>query len=109
MRTSPLLAAAALTVALATPATAAAPSTAKVVLKDIAFHKSSVTIRRGGTVTWRWDDGRVGHDVTSRGTLRFKSSTTKQTGTWRIRFTKAGTYRYVCTVHPGMAGRVIVR
>jgi len=98
-----------LAAALVVPATATAPSTAKVVLKDIAFRKASVTIRRGGSVTWTWADGRVSHDVTSRGAKRFKSSTTKQTGTYRVRFNRTGTYRYVCTIHPGMAGRVVVR
>jgi len=68
-----------------------------------------VTVRRGGTVTWTWNDGRVSHNVTSSGTKRFKSSTTKATGTYRVRFTKAGTYRYICTIHPGMLGKVVVR
>ena len=32
-------------------------------------------------------------------------------GVHRYRFTKAGTYRYVCTVHEddGMTGKIIVR
>jgi plastocyanin len=51
----------------------------------------------------------VSHNVTSRGAPRFRSSPTKMTGTWSVRFAKAGTYRYVCTLHPGMAGRVVVR
>lgn len=94
---------------LAVPAQAATPRTATVVLKNIDFSKSSVTIARGGTVTWRWNDEGVSHDVTSRGTKRFKSSATKGFGTHRVRFTRAGTYRYVCTVHFNMTGKVVVR
>jgi plastocyanin len=29
--------------------------------------------------------------------------------TLRVRFTKAGTYRFECTFHPGMNGQVVVR
>jgi plastocyanin len=30
------------------------------------------------------------------------------TGTYTVRFRRPGTYRYVCTIHPNMRGRVIV-
>jgi plastocyanin len=30
------------------------------------------------------------------------------TGTYTVRFTRPGAYRYVCTIHPNMKGRVIV-
>ena len=51
----------------------AAPAHATVVIRDIAFRASSVTIARGGTVTWQWRDGdpalgsAVSHTVTSLG------------------------------------------
>jgi plastocyanin len=60
-------------------------------------------------VTWRWNDGRTRHNVRSVGTRRFKSSTLKATGTHRVVFRRSGTYKYVCTVHPGMDGAVRVR
>ena len=40
---------------------------------------------------------------------RFKSSTTKQKGTYSVRFAQSGTFRYHCTIHPGMNGSVVVR
>ncbi|HVL96549.1 MAG TPA: cupredoxin domain-containing protein [Solirubrobacteraceae bacterium] len=80
-----------------------------VVLKNVEFNPASVTIRRGGSVRWVWRDGSSSHDVTSRGTRRFKSSTTQRSGTHTVRFRRAGTYRYVCTIHPNMRGRVVVR
>jgi plastocyanin len=43
--------------------------------------------------------------VTARG---FRSSPTKSRGSYVVRFTKAGTYRYRCTLHAQMTGRVIV-
>src|SRR4051794_25413460 len=101
-------AAAALALLVATGSSATA-ATRAVVLRDIDFKPHTVQIHRGDRVRWRWDDGDTSHNVTSRGRARFKSSTTKSAGTYVVRFRRAGTYRYVCTLHPGMAGRVVVR
>jgi plastocyanin len=94
--------------ALVLTASTARAATRSVVLRDIAFKPTTVKIHRGDRVRWRWDDGDTPHNVTSRGSTRFKSSTTKSTGTYVARFRRRGTYRYVCTIHPGMAGRVVV-
>jgi plastocyanin len=96
----------ALFAALALPAGAA--STATVTVKNIDFSKRVVRIHRGDTVRWLFRDAPTPHNVTSRGRPRFASSTSRQSGTYSVRFTKAGTYRYVCTIHPNMAGRVVV-
>jgi plastocyanin len=79
------------------------------VLRDIEFSPATVTIRRGASVRWEWRDPRASHDVTSRGRLRFRSSDTKLSGTHTVRFRRKGTYRYVCTIHPSMLGKVVVR
>jgi plastocyanin len=95
---------------LGLPATGAgAAATKQVVLKDIDFKPGNVVVRRGDRVRWVWQDPRTPHNVVSRGRLRFRSSATKETGTHVVRFRKRGTYRYVCTIHPGMAGKVTVR
>ena len=83
--------------------------TTTVVLKNIAFSRHTVRINRGDSVRWRFADAGVSHNVTSRGKPRFRSSRSMQSGTYLVRFTRAGTYRYVCTIHPGMRARVIVR
>jgi plastocyanin len=93
----------------ATPPTARAAAAASVTLKDISFTPSTVTISTGQSVTWTWKDGTTPHNVTSQGKHRFKSSTSKSKGTYTVRFTKAGTYKYVCTIHFGMNGKVVVR
>jgi plastocyanin len=95
--------------AVATAVHAAAPTghaaaTRTVVLKNIAFSPRTVTIKRGDTVTWRWRDGGIAHNVTSS---RFRSGT-KSSGTFSVRFRNAGTFGYRCTIHPGMTGRVVV-
>jgi plastocyanin len=80
-----------------------------VTLRDVAFSPKSLTVARGTTVTFRWRDGDTAHNVTSRGARRFESIGTRESGSRSRRFTSAGTYRYVCTLHPGMAGRITVR
>jgi plastocyanin len=89
--------------------TAAPPRSATVTLRDIAFHPARVTVRRGGTVRFRWADGRTQHNVTSTGAHRFRSSPTQSNGAYTVRLRTAGTYRFVCTIHFGMRGRIIVR
>jgi plastocyanin len=80
-----------------------------VTLRNIAFSPKSLTVSRGTTVTFRWRDGDTAHNVVSKGTKRFKSIGTREMGSQSRTFTSAGTYRYVCTLHPGMAGRITVR
>jgi plastocyanin len=86
-----------------------APRTATVTLRDIDFTPGTAVVRRGGSVTFAWRDGDTPHNVTPTGRLRFHRLATRQSGTARVRFTRRGTYRYVCTIHPGMAGKVVVR
>lgn len=90
-------------VAAVTPALGAGTT---VRVNDDFFKAKTVHIKKGSTVTWRWaGDNR--HNVVFKG---FKSKL-QRTGTYRHRFTRAGTYRYVCTLHDeeGMKGTVIVR
>jgi plastocyanin len=101
--------------ALVAPAVAAPPprahaaAGASVTLQDISFKPSTVRIRSGQSVTWTWKDGTTPHNVTSVGLRSFKTSTSESTGTYTVRFAKPGTYRYVCTIHYGMNGKVVVR
>jgi plastocyanin len=98
-----LLATAAIAAAIATPALGAGAS---VRVGDDFFRAKTVRITKGSTVTWRWV-GSDSHNVVFRG---FRSKLQNK-GTFRHRFTKAGTYRYVCTLHDdqGMKGTVVVR
>lgn len=78
-------------------------------IADIDFNPRVKTIRRGDTVRWTWRDGNTPHNVKSRGSLRFRSSPTKTRGTHSVRFVRGGTYRYVCSIHLNMRGRIVVR
>lgn len=85
---------------------AGAASTHTVVLKDIRFHPGNLTIRRGDSVTWRWEDGGEEHNVTGHS---FHSHTMGH-GSYTVRFTRAGTFSYRCTIHEseGMRGKIVV-
>jgi plastocyanin len=77
-----------------------------VVLKNIRFNPSTLSIHRGDTVTWVWRDGATKHNVTG---TRFKSHTMAK-GSFTVRFTRTGTFSYHCTIHVslGMRGKIVV-
>ena len=82
-----------------------------ITLKNIAFHPAKLRVAVGQAVTWKWEDAALDtqHNVTSTGAARFKSSPTKMTGTYTVRFTHIGTYHFECTIHPqSMQGEIIV-
>lgn len=92
---------------------AAAPAKAVTVsMKEIEFRPKTVTVAKGSTVKWVNDDS-VNHDVTKVGGpgREFKSGTgdLARGDTYQQRFATAGTVQYVCTVHPGMEGTVVVK
>jgi plastocyanin len=77
-----------------------------VVLKNIRFHPATLRIHRGDTVTWLWRDSGTRHNVTSR---HFHSGS-RTSGSFSVRLTRPGTYRYECTIHvsSGMRGAIVV-
>jgi plastocyanin len=79
----------------------------QVSMKDIKFNPGSVTIKAGGKVTWTNDDS-VGHDVTADAFESGSPGGIDGGSTYSHTFKKAGTYDYVCSVHPGMKGSVKV-
>ncbi len=78
-----------------------------VTLSGFSFHPSTLTIRRGDSVTWSWHIPKSEHNVT----FSSAHSRTGSSGSFTLRFPKAGSFSYVCTVHAnkGMRGKVLVR
>ena len=93
----------------ALPAAARARATRTVTLKDISFSPRNLTVSRGATVTFAFRDGDTTHNVTSTGARRFKTIASRSAGSVARTFRRAGSYRYECTLHPGMTGRITVR
>jgi len=94
-----------------------APLTASVTVGDFFFRSvrnatqdplAIDTVAVGGTVTWNFT-GAVGHNVTSSAAPSFTGSSTMTSGTHVFTFGAAGAYNYMCTIHPSMQGRVVVR
>jgi plastocyanin len=74
-----------------------------VAVRDNVFVPKTVEISAGDTVTWNWE-GSALHNVVGDG---FQSETQKS-GDFEHTFDDPGTYDYVCTLHPGMTGKVEV-
>jgi plastocyanin len=80
---------------------------AEVSMEGIAFQPAEVTVSAGDTVTWTNDDS-VGHDVTADSFSSGDPGGMAPGDTFEHTFEEAGTFDYVCTVHPGMEGTVVV-
>ena len=76
-------------------------------MKDIQFAPTSTTVKVGQKVTWTNDDS-VNHNVTSTSGETIQSGNFGQGGSFSFTPTKAGTISYVCTLHPGMQGKLVV-
>ncbi len=77
-----------------------------VVIQDISFRPSSLTVEEGTTVTWINRDV-VRHTVTSTSGL-FDSGRIAYEGRFNYTFNEPGTYDYHCTIHPIMRGTIVV-
>ena len=80
----------------------------QVVMEGTEFDPASVTVSAGDTVTWT-NDSNFGHDVTGDGFKSGDPGGMQNGDTFEHTFDKAGTFDYVCTVHPGMEGAVKVK
>ena len=72
---------------------------------DFGFEPNAATISAGDTVTWE-NTGETTHNVKGQG---FFSDGMEPGDTFEHAFEKAGTYDYLCTLHPDtMSGTVVV-
>lgn len=76
----------------------------------MAYSPASITVSVGDTVTWKFDDRGVPHQVLGVGDAKsVLASPLQTTGSFTHTFTAPGTYDYTCSLHPDMTGTVIVR
>ncbi len=81
--------------------------TSSVSVGNNVFTPANIQVPVGTTVTWTWEASAVTHNVTfgdgvSSGDKGANATFTRTFGT-------AGTFQYQCTLHPGMAGSVLVQ
>jgi amicyanin len=78
-------------------------------MSGYAFGPRALTITAGDTVTWVNQDS-APHDVKiTSGPESIHSPMLDKGATWSHTFTAAGSYGYVCTVHPGMTAQLVVK
>jgi plastocyanin len=79
----------------------------EVSMEGIAFEPAEVTVAVGDSVTWTNNDS-VAHDVTADSFSSGEAGGMAGGDTFEHTFEEAGSFDYVCTVHPGMDGTVVV-
>jgi plastocyanin len=70
-------------------------------LGDNFFSPSKVTVTAGTVVTFKWTGSNTHNVTVLKGPEKF-TSPNQSDGTYDRTFTKPGTYKLVCTFHPGM-------
>lgn len=77
-----------------------------VTIADFHFTPPTTTVHVGDTITWT-NDGPSSHTATAKGGS-FNTGTLSKGQSALHTFTRAGTYAYVCTIHPFMHGMITV-
>ena len=95
-------------VAVAGAAVPAFAATRTVRVDDNVFSPTSLSAKRGDTIRFRWV-GDAPHNVKRTSGPSFRTISNRRSGTVSRRVTRRGTYRLVCTIHPGMDMRIRVR
>jgi len=85
---------------------AAAANTHTVTMDGTRFHPETLTVKRGDRVVWVNKDP-FPHTATAEGAFDSKSVAAGHSWTYVAR--KSGEFAYVCTLHPGMKGTLIVQ
>jgi plastocyanin len=80
---------------------------AEVKIDNFVFGPETITVPVGATVTWTNKDD-IPHTAVSTDGV-FKSKVMDTDEKFSHTFDKAGTYPYYCTIHPKMAGKIVVQ
>jgi len=74
---------------------------------QLQFSPTAGTATVGQIVQWN-NTGSVLHNVTFDSESSLSDSALAPGGAWQVKFSKAGTYSFKCTIHPGMDGKLTV-
>ncbi len=89
------------------PNNAGAGPVATVSMDHSTFTPSEITVAPGTTVTWVNNEP-MPHTVVDLN-KGFRSKTLVKDATFSFTFTTAGDFSYLCSIHPNMKGKVIVK
>ena len=84
-----------------------AASLATVAIDNFKFAPATLTITAGTTVTWKNEDDSPHRIGDKDGT--FKSAALDTDDTFSHTFAMPGEYPYICTIHPRMVGKIVVK
>lgn len=76
-----------------------------IAVKSLKFTPKKATVKKGQLINFVWKES-VAHNIVIDKTHK---SPTLNKGTWTTKFDKSGTYKYKCTLHPGMDGEITVK
>lgn len=82
-------------------------SAQEVHIDNFSFQSQSLTVPVGAQVTWVNRDD-IPHTVVSEDQL-FKSKALDTDEKFTYTFTKPGTYKYFCSIHPKMTAEIVVK
>ena len=90
--------------------TSASAAGTEATIKTFMFEPDPLEVDAGTTVTWTNEDD-ILHTVTSAKGAKpsFDEDLDGAGTTAEVTFDEAGTFEYICAVHDGMEGRVVVR
>jgi plastocyanin len=95
-----------LAAAVAFAATSVLAANHTIVIEGTAFAPAQLAVARGDRVTWVNKDP-FPHTATAKGT--FDSGSIPADASWTWVADKAGSFDYLCTLHPTMKARLVVR
>jgi plastocyanin len=93
--------------ALAAFGTVTAQEANVVTVNDFSFGPKDLTVPAGTTVKWLNKDD-VPHSVVDKGKA-FRSKPFDTNESFSYTFASAGTFDYICGLHPQMTGKIIVK
>lgn len=79
-----------------------------ITIDGYAFHPATLTVKKGTAVIWVNKDDDVHTIKSTAGPETFNSPALDSGTKYGFVFHRAGTYRYVCSVHPYMHGVIVV-
>jgi plastocyanin len=92
---------------LIVPAAARSEGGSAVKIDNFTFSPNALTVSKGTEITWTNDDD-IPHSIVLGG-LGVRSHALDTGNTFTYRFDRAGTFSYICGLHPQMHAQVVVK
>ncbi|MDR3529265.1 MAG: cupredoxin family copper-binding protein [Rhodopila sp.] len=92
---------------LIVPAAARSDTGSQITIDNFTFSPAKLTVSKGTEVTWTNQDD-IPHTIVLTG-IGVRSKALDTDKTFAYRFDKAGTFAYVCGLHPQMHGQIVVK